>query len=142
MVDPFTGDDRMTGKPVSDAMPPGTTSGTPQALFAHLPKQLKLPTVLHENDEVARECARDGVDHFRGVLGLFRLGSIGGHENTPRTDVIYSFGPHLRGGPEAGVRCAMAGFGCTSAASVPSINRGPINRVLQDSLSLAWATSC
>jgi len=74
----------MTGKPVSDAMPPGTTRGRPQALFAHLAKQLKLPTVLREYDEVARECARDGVDHFRGVLGLFRLGSIGAHTHAPR----------------------------------------------------------
>jgi len=78
----------MTGKPVSDAMPPGTTRGTPEALFAHLAKQLKLPTVLREYDEVARECARDGVDHFRGVLGLFRLGSIGAHTHAPRLILI------------------------------------------------------
>jgi hypothetical protein len=36
----------MTGKPISDAMPAGTTSGTPQVLLAHHLKQLKLPTVL------------------------------------------------------------------------------------------------
>jgi len=35
---------------------------------------------------------------------------------------------------------AMAGFAC--ATSAPSTNRGPINRVLQDSFSLALATSC
>lgn len=28
-------------------------------------KQLKLPTVLRGYDKVARECARDGVDHVR-----------------------------------------------------------------------------
>ncbi len=41
----------------SDAMPTGTTSGTPQVLLAHHLKQLKLPTVLREYDKVARECA-------------------------------------------------------------------------------------
>ena len=47
----------MTGKAMSEAMPAGTTSGTPQVLLAHHLKQLKLPTVLREYDEVARECA-------------------------------------------------------------------------------------
>ena len=54
--------------PSQDAMPPGTTHGTPQILLAHHLKQLKLPTVLREYDKVARECARDGVDHPRYLL--------------------------------------------------------------------------
>ena len=56
-----------------DAMPSGTTSGTPQVLLAHHLKQLKLPTVLREYDKVARECARDGVDHPRYLLRLIEL---------------------------------------------------------------------
>jgi DNA replication protein DnaC len=56
-----------------DAMPAGTTSGTPQVLLAHHLKQLKLPTVLREYDKVARECARDGVDHPRYLLRPIEL---------------------------------------------------------------------
>ena len=63
----------MTGKTMSDVMPAGTTSGTPQVLLAHHLKQLKLPTVLREYDKVARECARDGVDHPRYLLRLIEL---------------------------------------------------------------------
>ncbi len=51
----------------------GTTGGTPQVLLAHHLKQLKLPTVLREYDKVARECARDGVDHPRYLLRLIEL---------------------------------------------------------------------
>ena len=51
----------------------GTTSGAPQVLLAHLLKQLKLPTVLREYDKVARDCARDGVDHPRYLLRLVEL---------------------------------------------------------------------
>ena len=51
-----------------DPRPVGTTGGTPQVLLAHHLKQLKLPTVLREYDKVARECARDGVDHPRYLL--------------------------------------------------------------------------
>lgn len=54
-------------------MPTGTTSGTPQVLLAHHLKQLKLPTVLREYDKVARECAREGVDHPRYLLRLVEL---------------------------------------------------------------------
>jgi len=54
-------------------MPPGTTSGTPQVLLTHHLKQLKLPTVLREYDKMARECARDGVDHPRYLLRLIEL---------------------------------------------------------------------
>jgi len=63
----------MNGKMSVDAMPTGTTSGTPQVLLGHHLKQLKLPTVLREYDKVARECARDGVDHPRYLLRLVEL---------------------------------------------------------------------
>lgn len=63
----------MTGNTGTDAMPTGTTSGTPQVLLAHHLKQLKLPTVLREYDKVARECAREGVDHPRYLLRLIEL---------------------------------------------------------------------
>jgi DNA replication protein DnaC len=56
-----------------DPMPHGTTQGTPQILLAHHLKQLKLPTVLREYDKVAREAARDGVDHPRYLLRLIEL---------------------------------------------------------------------
>ncbi len=63
----------MSGKGTVDAMPAGTMSGTPQVLLGHHLKQLKLPTVLREYDKVARECARDGVDHPRYLLRLVEL---------------------------------------------------------------------
>lgn len=63
----------MNGKTGVDAMPTGTTSGTPQVLLAHHLKQLKLPTVLRDYDKVARECAREGVDHPRYLLRLVEL---------------------------------------------------------------------
>lgn len=63
----------MSGKSGADTMPTGTTSGTPQVLLAHHLKQLKLPTVLREYDKVARECAREGVDHPRYLLRLIEL---------------------------------------------------------------------
>jgi DNA replication protein DnaC len=62
----------MTGA-TEATMPAGTTSGTPQVLLAHHLKQLKLPTVLREYDKLARECARDGVDHARYLLRLVEL---------------------------------------------------------------------
>ena len=57
----------------ADAMPHGTSQGAPQVLLAHHLKQLRLPTVLREYDKVARECARDGVDHPRYLLRLLEL---------------------------------------------------------------------
>ena len=57
----------------ADAMPQGTSQGTPQLLLTHHLKQLRLPTVLREYDKVARECARDGVDHPRYLLRLLEL---------------------------------------------------------------------
>ena len=56
-----------------DKMPAGTTAGTPQVLLAHHLKQLKLPTVLREYEKLARECARDGIDHSRYLLRLIEL---------------------------------------------------------------------
>ena len=51
-------------KPVAaETMPSGTTGGTPQILLAHHLKQLRLPTILREYDKVAREAAREGIDH-------------------------------------------------------------------------------
>ena len=65
---------KKTDKPLAvDTMPSGTTSGTPQVLLAHHLKQLKLPTVLREYDKVAREAARDGLDHTRYLLQLVEL---------------------------------------------------------------------
>jgi DNA replication protein DnaC len=57
----------------AESMPHGTGQGTPQVLLAHHLKQLRLPTVLREYDKVARECARDGVDHPRYLLRLLEL---------------------------------------------------------------------
>jgi DNA replication protein DnaC len=57
----------------AEAIPSGTTSGTPQLLLVHHLKQLKLPTVLREYDKVARECARDDIDHPRYLLRLVEL---------------------------------------------------------------------
>jgi DNA replication protein DnaC len=56
-----------------DKMLTGTMAGTPQVLLAHHLKQLKLPTVLREYEKLARECARDGVDHSRYLLRLIEL---------------------------------------------------------------------
>ncbi|WP_278373826.1 IS21-like element helper ATPase IstB [Sphingobium xenophagum] len=56
-----------------DKMPTGTMAGTPQVLLAHHLKQLKLPTMLREYEKLARECARDGVDHSRYLLRLIEL---------------------------------------------------------------------
>jgi DNA replication protein DnaC len=46
---------------------------TPDLLLAHHLKALKLPTFLREYDKVARQCARDGVDHSRYLLQLAEL---------------------------------------------------------------------
>ncbi|MCE3249257.1 MAG: ATP-binding protein [Geminicoccaceae bacterium] len=55
------------------ATPTETTAGAPEVLLAHHLKQLELPTVLREYDKVARECARDGIDHPRYLLRLAEL---------------------------------------------------------------------
>ena len=62
----------MTGA-AKESMPAGTTAGTPQILLAHHLKHLKLPTVLREYEKLARECARDGIDHSRYLLRLIEL---------------------------------------------------------------------
>jgi DNA replication protein DnaC len=67
---PCTKDD----KPVAaETMPSGTTSGTPQLLLTHHLKQLRLPTILREYDKVARESAREGIDHTAYLLRLVEL---------------------------------------------------------------------
>jgi hypothetical protein len=53
----------------ADPAPSGTTAAVPAMLLAHHLKQLKLPTVLREHEKVAREAARDGVDHVRYLRG-------------------------------------------------------------------------
>jgi DNA replication protein DnaC len=63
----------MRNKTSAATMPAGTMSGTPQVLLGHHLKQLKLPTILREYDKVARECARDGVDHPCYLLRLAEL---------------------------------------------------------------------
>ena len=61
-------------KPIAaETMPSGTTSGTPQILLAHHLKQLRLPTILREYDKVAREAAREGIDHTAYLLRLVEL---------------------------------------------------------------------
>jgi DNA replication protein DnaC len=57
----------------AQTMPSGTTSGTPQVLLGHHLKQLKLPTILREYDKVAREAAREGIDHAAYLLRLVEL---------------------------------------------------------------------
>ena len=65
---------RKADKPVAaDTMPSCTTSGTPQILLAHHLKQLRLPTILREYDKVAREAAREGLDHTAYLLRLIEL---------------------------------------------------------------------
>src|ERR1019366_8008268 len=61
-------------KPAStQTMPSGTTSETPQLLLTHHLKQLRLPTILREYDKVAREAAREGIDHTAYLLRLVEL---------------------------------------------------------------------
>src|SRR3974390_2332622 len=49
------------------------TTDKPQLLLRHHLKQLKLPAFLAEYEKVARECARDGIDHPRYLLRLAEL---------------------------------------------------------------------
>ena len=87
----------MSGKSGSDAMPKGTTSGTPDVLLAHHLKQLKLPTVLQEYDKVARECARDGVDHPRYLLRLIELELIDRERRTIERRIKTAKFPAVKG---------------------------------------------
>jgi DNA replication protein DnaC len=45
----------------------------PQVLLAHHLKALKLPTVLHEYEKTARQCAAEGVDFIGFLLRLVEL---------------------------------------------------------------------
>jgi len=81
----------------ADAMPTGTMSGTPQVLLAHHLKQLKLPTVLREYDKVARECARDGVDHPRYLLRLLELELIDRERRTIERRIRAARFPAVKG---------------------------------------------
>jgi DNA replication protein DnaC len=60
----------------AQAIPAGTTSGTPQLLLGHHLKQLKPPTIPREYDNVAREAAREGIDHTAYLLRLVELEPI------------------------------------------------------------------
>jgi len=55
-----------------DSAASGATATVPPVLLAHHLKQLKLPTILREHEKVAREAARDGVDHVRYLLRLVK----------------------------------------------------------------------
>jgi DNA replication protein DnaC len=101
----------MSGKPGSDAMPTGTTSGTPDVLLAHHLKQLKLPTVLREYDKVARECARDGVDHPRYLLRLIELELIDRERRTIERRIKAAKFP------------AVKGFDTFDFTAIPSLNK-------------------
>ena len=46
---------------------------TPQLLLEHHLKKLRLPTFLTEYDKLARQCARENVDHTRYLLRLSEL---------------------------------------------------------------------
>ena len=95
----------------SDAMPAGTMSGTPQVLLAHHLKQLKLPTVLREYDKVARECARDGVDHPRYLLRLIELELIDRERRTIERRIRAARFP------------AVKSFDTFDFAAIPSLNK-------------------
>src|SRR3954467_13649032 len=45
-------------------------SDVPQVLLAHHLKALKLPTFLREHEQLARQCAAEGVDHLRYLRRL------------------------------------------------------------------------
>jgi DNA replication protein DnaC len=101
----------MSGKSESDAMPTGTTSGTPDVLLAHHLRQLKLPTVLREYDKVARECARDGVDHPRYLLRLIELELIDRERRTIERRIKAAKFP------------AVKGFDTFDFTAIPGLNK-------------------
>ncbi len=95
----------------ADGMPTGGTGGTPQVLLAHHLKQLKLPTVLREYDKVARECARDGVDHPRYLLRLLELELIDRERRTIERRIRAARFP------------AVKGFDTFDFAAIPGLNK-------------------
>lgn len=94
-----------------NTMPTGTMSTTPQVLLAHHLKQLKLPTVLREYDKVARECARDGVDHPRYLLRLIELELIDRERRTVERRIRAARFP------------AVKSFDTFDFAAIPSLNK-------------------
>jgi len=95
----------------AEAVPAATTSGTPQILLAHHLKQLKLPTVLREYDKLARECARDGVDHPRYLLRLIELELIERERRTVERRIRAARFP------------AVKSFETFDFTSIPSLNK-------------------
>jgi DNA replication protein DnaC len=100
----------MTGT-TSDTMPTGTMAGTPQLLFTHHLKQLKLATVLREYEKVARECAQAGVDHPRYLLRLIELELIDRERRTVER--------RIRAARFSGVKS----FDTFDFAAIPSLNK-------------------
>lgn len=94
-----------------DTMPVGTMAGTPQVLLAHHLKQLKLPTVLREYEKVAREAARDGVDHPRYLLRLIELELIDRERRTVERRIRAARFP------------AVKSFDTFDFAAIPSLNK-------------------
>lgn len=100
----------MTGA-ADDTVPVATMNGTPQVLLAHHLKQLKLPTVLREYDKVARECAREGVDHPRYLLRLIELELIDRERRTIERRIRAARFP------------AVKGFDTFDFTAIPSLNK-------------------
>jgi DNA replication protein DnaC len=94
-----------------DSLPTGTTAGAPQVLLAHHLKQLKLPTVLREYEKVARECARDGVDHPRYLLRLIELELIDRERRTVERRIRAARFP------------AVKSFDTFDFTAIPSLNK-------------------
>jgi len=101
----------MTGNTTLDTTPVGTMTVTPQVLLAHHLKQLKLPTVLREYDKVARECARDGVDHPRYLLRLIELELIDRERRTVERRIRAARFP------------AVKSFDTFDFAAIPGLNK-------------------
>ena len=100
----------MSAKP-DNSLPTGTTAGASQVLLAHHLKQLKLPTVLREYEKVARECARDGVDHPRYLLRLIELELIDRERRTVERRIRAARFP------------AVKSFDTFNFTAIPSLNK-------------------
>lgn len=94
-----------------NSLPTGTTAGASQVLLAHHLKQLKLPTVLREYEKVARECARDGVDHPRYLLRLIELELIDRERRTVERRIRAARFP------------AVKSFDTFNFTAIPSLNK-------------------